>query len=371
MRPRRRLWRRLLISHLAVIAIGSATLLVAVGLVGPAAFDAAMGHGTAGLEGMSAMMNDLVRSAYLDALRSALAIAIGASAVAAVVVSIALATRVARPIARLARASSRIAAGHYAERVSVSSDDEIGQLAESFNTMAASLESTERRRLELVGDVAHELRTPLATLDGYLEGLEDGIIEPSDATWKVLRGETSRLARMVNDLQELWRAEARQLPLSLASVDAGTEVLAGIQRFATQAREQGAELRTLVEPGTPAIRADVERLRQILDNFLSNAIRHSPPGSVITVAAGREHDGVALSVSDQGPGLTVEQLGRVFERFYRVDPSRSRSLGGSGIGLAIARALAEAMGGRVEAHSEGPGRGATFRVVLPADHPPR
>lgn len=366
MRPKSRLWRRLLFSYLAVIAIGSATLFVAVGIVGPGAFDAAMGHAMAGMEGMSAMMSAFVRSAFQDALQAALGIAIAAAAAAAVVASIALATRVSRPIGRLSQASSRIAAGHYAERVPVSSDDEIGQLAESFNTMAASLESTERRRLQLVGDVAHELRTPIATLTGYLEGLEDGVIKPSDATWKLLRSETSRLSRLVNDLQELWRAEARQLPLSLTTIDVETEVLAAAQRFATQAQEQGVEVRSTVEPRLPAVRADAERLGQIVDNFLSNAIRYSPRGSVVTLSASQERDRVAVSVTDQGPGLTEDQLERVFERFYRVDTSRSRALGGSGIGLTIARAVAEAMGGRVEAHSEGQGRGTTFRVILPA-----
>jgi two-component system sensor histidine kinase BaeS len=362
----KRLWRRLLVSYLVVIAIGSATLFASVGLVSPGAFDAAMGHAMAGMEGMSDMMSAVVRSAFQEAIQTALSIAIAASVVAAVVVSIGLSTRVSRPIGRMAQASSRIAAGHYAERVPVSSDDEIGQLAESFNTMAASLESTERRRLQLVGDVAHELRTPIATLDGYLEGLEDGVIKPSEPTWKLLRGETSRLSRLVNDLQELWRAEARQLPLRLTTVDIETEVRAAAQRFETQAQEQDIEIRTVLETSRPTARADAERLGQIIDNFLSNAIRYSPRASVVTLSAARAGDRVAVSVTDQGPGLTDEQLERVFERFYRVDASRSRALGGSGIGLAIARALAEAMGGRVEAHSEGEARGATFRVVLPA-----
>ena len=366
MKPRGRLWRRLLLSYVVVIAIGSATLFIAVGLVGPRAFDAAMGHAMAGMDGMTDMMSALVRSAYQDAIQTALGIAIAAAAVTAVVASVALSTRVSRPIGRLAQASSRIAAGHYAERVPVSSDDEIGQLAESFNTMAASLESTERRRLQLVGDVAHELRTPIATVDGYLEGLEDGVIKPSDPTWKLLRGETSRLARLVNDLQELWRAEARQLPLSLARLDVDTELRAAAERFATLAQEEGIVIRAAVASDRLAVRADVERLGQIVDNFLSNAVRHSPRGSVVTLAAAMDRDGVAISVTDQGPGLSEDQLERVFERFYRVDSSRSRALGGSGIGLAIARALAEAMGGRVEAFSEGQGRGSTFRVVLPA-----
>ena len=369
MRPPRRLRTRLILSHLVVVAVGSATLFVAVGLIAPGAFESAMGHAAAGMEDMGDMMSALVRTAFQEAVQTALVIAVAAAGVAAVVVSIGLSTRLSRPIGRLAQASRRIASGRYAERVSVTSSDEIGELAESFNTMASSLEATERRRLQLVGDVAHELRTPLATLDGYLEGLQDGVVQPGEATWTLLRGETSRLSRLVNDLQELWRAEARQLPLSLTAVDVAAELRAAMERFATQATEREIEFR--LDPGPPglAVRADAERLGQILDNFLSNALRYSPPGSAVTLSARLAGGEITIGVTDQGPGLTGEQLEPVFERFYRVDPSRSRALGGSGIGLAIARALAEAMDGRAWAESEGPGRGSTFRLALPAAGP--
>ncbi len=363
MKAHRRLRTRLLVSHLVVVVVGSATLFIAVGLVAPGVFESSMGHA---MEGMGDMMATLVRSAFQDATQTALVIAIGAAAVAAVAVSVAMSSRLSQPIGRLAHASRRIASGRYAERVPVASDDEIGELAESFNMMAASLEATERRRLDLVGDVAHELRTPLATLDGYLEGLEDGIVPPSPATWTLLRGETSRLSRLVNDLQELWRAEARQLPLALTAVDVADQVGAAGERFATLAAEHQIRLEIVIGPRVLTVHADPERLGQILDNFLSNAIRYSARGSAVTLSAGPEGDSIAIAVKDQGPGLTEEQLEHVFERFYRVDPSRSRALGGSGIGLAIARALAEAMGGQVAAESEGPGRGATFRVVLGA-----
>ena len=361
-----RLRQRLVLSHLLVVAVGTVTVFVSVGLVAPGAFDAAMGHATGdGMGGMSDMMGELVRTAFQDAVRTALVVALVAAVVTALVVSVALSARLAGPIARLAVASRRIAHGRYAERVPVGAPDEIGELAESFNRMADSLESTERRRLQLVGDVAHELRTPLATLDGYLEGLEDGVIQPSAPTWKLLRGETSRLSHLVSDLQELWRAEARQLPLSLTTVDATELLRAGRERFAAQAREGGVELRLDVPPGSLALRADRERLGQVLDNLVSNAIRFSPDGAVVTLDARVDGDEIVLAVADRGPGLTAEQRERVFERFYRVDPSRSRALGGSGIGLAIARALTDAMGGRIWAESAGPGLGSTFRVALP------
>ncbi len=361
MAPRLRLRGRLLFSHLVVVIVGTATLFATVGLVAPGAFDAAMGPSMAG---MGSMMSDLVRTAFQNAVQSALVVALVVAAVAAIVISVALSARLSGPIISLATASRRIADGHYAERVPVTSSDEIGDLAESFNRMATSLESTERRRLQLVGDVAHELRTPLTTLDGYLEGLEDGVIAPSEPTWKLLRGETARLSRLVDDLQELWRAEARQLPLSLATVDVSAELHGVAERFDTQALEHGIELRVETSDGRLGVEADRSRLAQIIDNFVSNAIRYSPDGGSVTLSTAIDGHEVIISVADEGPGLTEDQRDRVFERFYRVDPSRSRALGGSGIGLAISRALAEAMGGRTWAESEGPGHGSTFRVAL-------
>jgi len=365
-RPDRRLWGRLLVSHLTVVAIGSATLLVAVGLVAPGAFDSAMGHVMTGMDGMSEMMGGLVREAFQEAVQTALVIAVAAAALAAVVVSVALSGRISQPIGRLAQASRRIASGRYAERVAVTSNDEIGELAESFNTMAASLEATERRRLQLVGDVAHELRTPLATIDGYLEGIEDGIVQPGDQSWALLRGETARLSRLVNDLQELWRAEARQLSVRSEPVDVRELASAVIERYTGPAGERGIQLRLEGDPGVAPVMADRDRLVQVLDNLLSNAVRYTADDTAVVVGIRPTSDTVTVSVADQGRGLTDEQRELVFERFYRADPSRSRALGGSGIGLAIAKALVELMGGRIWVESDGPGPGATFSVEMPA-----
>ena len=231
--------------------------------------------------------------------------------------------------------------------------------------MADSLESTERRRLQLVGDVAHELRTPLATLDGYLEGLQDGVVEGGAPTWELLRRETARLSHLVDDLQQLWRAEARQLPLSMARVDIAGLLAAVPERFAVLAREHASDLRFTAPSGQLAVQADAARLAQVVDNLVTNAIRYSPQGAPVTLEAVAEGDDVVIAVVDQGAGLSEEQRARVFERFYRVDPSRARALGGSGIGLAIARALTEAMGGRIWAESEGPGHGSRFCIALP------
>lgn len=355
---------RLLLANLIVAGATLGTVVVAVSFVGPGYFSEAMGHRPG--DPMGTMMEATTQIAFDDAVRSAL-LAAGVIAVAAsVVVSLALSQAIARPVARLAAAARRIAVGHYAERVPDVGAGEIGALATSFNAMTASLEATEHRRLQLVGDVAHELRTPLSTLDGYLEGLEDGVVVPSLETWRLLRGETARLTRLVDDLQELWRAEAHQLRLDVQSIDAATVAREVVERFAPVAAARGIAFDAdLPRPG-PLVRADRDRLAQILANYVSNAIRYSPDGAPVAVQVQRLGPDIEFRVNDRGPGLTTEQQAHVFDRFYRADPSRSRALGGAGIGLAIARALAEAMEGRVGVTSAGPGQGSTFTVELPA-----
>lgn len=362
--PRLRLRGRLLAANLVVVIVGGLTLWFTVDQVAPDAFDSAMGRNMG--DQMGGMMTDLIRSAFRDAVQTSLTLALTAAVLASVVVSLALAWRISQPISRLAAASRRIAQGRYAERVpGPTSGDEIGDLAADFNHMADSLEATERRRLELVGDVAHELRTPLTTLEGFLEALEDGVIQPGERTWALLHGETSRLSRLVNDLQELWRAEAKQVPLSIEPVDASRVLASVASRFEVQANEREIEIRLELPARLPSAQADVERLTEVLDNLVSNAIRYSPSGGLVTISAHVDEPDVVLAVADRGPGLTAEQRERVFERFYRVDPSRSRALGGSGIGLAISRALTVAMGGRIWAESPGPGGGSTFLVAFP------
>ena len=363
----RRLRGRLLAANLLVAAAALGTVLIGVSLIGPGYFEEAMGHAPGSTAG--SMMDTLTLNAFQDAIRTSLLAATLTALGAAVVVSLAVSARVAGPVSRLASAARRIAQGHYAERVPV--DDpgevgEVGELASAFNQMTGSLEATERRRLQLVGDVAHELRTPLTTLDGYLEGLEDGVIAAGPETWSLLRTETARLTRLVNDLQDLWRAEAHELPLAIDRVLVAGLLPEVVERFIPEAARRQIDLGiTAAEVGLQVL-ADRDRLDQILGNYLANALRYSSEGSAVAVSASTSGDEVVFSVSDHGPGLTPEQRQMVFERFYRIDPSRSRALGGSGIGLAIARALASAMGGRVWADSDGPGRGSTFFVALPA-----
>lgn len=358
----RSLRARLLAAFLVVVVASLGTVGIAVLLTGPRYFAEAMGHMPGDPLGQA--MADATKDAFLEAMSRALLAAVVIAVVTASVVSLAVAARIARPVTRLASAARRIAAGHYAERVETDEPGEFGDLATTFNEMAGSLESTERRRLQLVGDVAHELRTPLATLDGYLEGLEDAVIEPTPQTWRLLRGETARLTRMVNDLAELWRAEAHQLSLHTEPVDVAQVARAVGAWIAPEAASRGI---TLDVSGCAAVAlADRDRLAQVLSNYLSNALRHAPSGTVVRVATEMTPEFARVSVADQGPGLATDQLDAVFERFYRVDAARIRAAGGYGIGLAIVRALADSMGGQAWAESDGSGRGATFYLELPA-----
>jgi signal transduction histidine kinase len=359
--PGRLRWR-LLAGNLVVAAAGAITVAIAVSLAAPVAFEHTMG-GQGATAGMGTMMSSSVTAAFGDAVGSALVLGIGAAALIAVMVAAVVATWLARPISSLAAASREVAGGDYAQRVRVGSG-ELGDLAASFNDMAASLDATERRRHELIGDVAHELRTPIASLRGYVEGLEAGVFTPGPDAWRVLGDQASRLARLVDDLSDLWRAEADDIALVAEDLDGPRLVADAIERHRAAAAARSIEL--VGEADAPVrLRADRARVAQIIDNLVGNAIRYTPERGSVRIRLEQRGNVAQVAVSDTGPGLTPAQRTQVFERFYRVDPSRSRKVGGSGLGLAIAKALAEAMGGRIWATSPGTGQGATFWVELP------
>jgi len=308
---------------------------------------------------------------FLGTLLSALAVAAIAATVTSLATSLFVARRITVPLRQMTQVSERISAGHYAERIEVApvhATDELGQLASSINALAVALEQTERRRLEVIGNVTHELRTPIATLEGYLEGLLDGVIEPSPRTWAMLHTEAGRLRRLVDDLQELSRAEARQIPLSLQPLAPQRLVQNALEPLEGQFAEKGLALQIHLPENLPPVMADPARAVQILTNLLVNALRYTPAPGKIEVAVSREGTMVTFRITDSGVGLTPEQLSHIFERFYRVDKSRSRALGGSGIGLTIAQSLAQAMGGEIQVESAGLGQGSSFTLTLPQTH---
>jgi signal transduction histidine kinase len=368
--PRRSLRARLLLAHLLVIAVGIGTLLLVTLLVAPNIHDRLMGEvmgvsGSMMSGGMMGSMDVALADAFRATMLQALLLSGSAAVLAAVVLSLVVSARIVMPIQRLLAASKRIAAGRYAERVPEDGRDELAALATQFNTMAAELEAAERRRVALIGDVAHELRTPLATIEGYTEGLLDGVVEPAPATWAVLHDEVGRLRRLVAELQELSRAEARQLPLHLAQA-APTELLAqAVARIAPQFAEKGVTLVQDAAPHLPPLRVDGDRVIQVLINLLGNALRYTPAGGTVTARVTQEGGEVVFCVTDTGIGIAPEHLPHLFERFYRVDKARSRALGGTGVGLTIAKALVEVHGGRIWAESAGAGHGARFAFALP------
>lgn len=359
---RRSMVAKLIIMQLLVIVAGSVTLLLIALGIGPGIFRE---HVRDALGIVPADVSRHLDEAFSEATLIALGIAVGVAALTAAAASWLVSVRVVRPIRSLAGAAQRVARGAYSARVPVQGGDELALLAAAFNDMAASLEAGERRRRELLSDVAHELRTPLATLEAYVEGLADGVVEPDPDTWEALHAEMERLARLVDDLQAVSRAEERQLDLRPAPADPAALVARAVQAAAAPYAAKGVRLDAAVEERLPELVVDEQRIGEVLANLLDNALRHTPAGGRVVVAAARRGDEVELSVTDTGAGIPAEHLDRVFERFYRVDPARSRASGGSGIGLTIAKAIVEAHGGRIRAESEGAGRGACFVVTLP------
>jgi signal transduction histidine kinase len=360
---RRSLTWKLLAAQLAVIVAGSATLAVVALSIGPSIFHR---HVRDALGFVPPTAMEHLDDAFGQALWLSLAVGIAAATVTAATVSWIVAIRIVRPVHDLAAAARGVSRGNYSGRVDIGGSDEVTVLGRAFNEMAASLSSAEERRRQLLSDVAHELRTPLATIDAYLEGLADGVVEPGQDTWKLLRHETSRLGRLTEDVTKVSRAEERQLDLRLRRVAAHTLLDVAARATAPAFTAKGVRLEIAPGDDGPNVDVDADRIGEVLANLLENALRHTPSGGTVTLAAHRDGDDVLLTVADTGEGLAPEDLHRVFERFYRVDRSRSRDQGGSGIGLAIARALVEAHGGHLWAESPGRGRGARFVCRLSA-----
>lgn len=299
-------------------------------------------------------------------------------ALALPILAVALSVRafrgIATPLADVMSAADAVAAGDWSVRVPERGPRDFRQLARSFNRMTEELARADQRRRNLTADVAHELRTPLHIIQGNLEGVLDGVYAPTEAHISATLDETRMLARLVEDLRVLSLAEAGELPMHWEQVDVG-ELLADLYTtFAGQAEAAGILMKMTPAPGeTPTdgsltIEADLGRLNQVLSNLLVNALRHTPAGGAITLAAQPGAEGVRLVVGDTGEGILAEDLPFVFDRFWKGDSSRTRGGGdGSGLGLAIARQLVQAHGGRIGVESTA-GKGTSFVIDLPAHH---
>lgn len=307
--------------------------------------------------------------AFASALLISLSVALVAAFLAALGVSWYLSRRVRRSIAPVTAAAAEVAAGNYDSRVpDPGLGGEFATLAETFNALAERLDAVESSRRRILSDLAHEMRTPLATIDAHLEAVEDGIRELDEETLGTLRRSTRRLHRLAEDVSAVSSAEEGRLKISIRLMDASglaqMAVASAVEQYEAKA------VRLLSHLDTHAgVMADPERIGQVLTNLLDNAVRHTPSGGTVTMACTRRGRWVEYSVTDDGEGIDESHLPHVFDRFYRVDTARDRAHGGSGIGLSIARALTQAHGGEVSVNSEGHGRGTTFTVRLPVASP--
>ena len=366
---RNHLGAKLLLSYLFVIVVGVFVLVIASQWTLPTAFNRHMnGVGFGMMHGQGAgggMMQDLY-SGYRASFNEALAYAALAASVVAIIVGIMLSRRVIAPVRAMMNASQRIAEGSYEERVQVQSADELGQLAVRFNQMAEKLEQVESMRRRLIGDVSHELRTPLTAIKGSMEGLMDGVLPATHETYQQIHSEADRLNRLVDDLQELSRVEARAYQLVVRPVDVLSIVQMVSKRLAPQFEAKRIALELDLPADLPRLLADEDRTVQVLTNLVANAIQHTAVDGKVMISAVRVNDEVEISVRDNGIGIPSEHLAHIFDRFYRVDKSRSRRTGGgSGIGLTIAKHFVEAMGGRIWAESDGESKGSVFTFTLP------
>jgi two-component system, OmpR family, sensor histidine kinase BaeS len=345
--------------RIALVGIGSA--LVAVGII-------TAGVLVVGSEAMAHLMvehGETAEASYAmfdQSIRNVLWVATVVAIIAGVALAIVLSRMLARPLADIGAAARRVADGDLSIRVPRAAPDELASLADSFNQMAAELEESERQRRDIISNTAHELRTPLTNLEGYLEAIRDGVIVPDQGTYESLLEETERLVRLARSLDDLALGDAANKTAHPVEVD-----LASLLSAATELTRPTFEARRLTlerrwsEP-LPA-RADPDQFAQVLVNLLQNAARYAPEGGIVTLSAEGRGDTVLVSLSNSGEGIPAEDLPHVFERFYRVEKSRDRALGGAGIGLAIVKQLVEGWGGRVGAES-GSGR-TRFWFSLP------
>jgi len=326
------------------------------------------GHGAASQQ--STVSNE---QNFLDRVNMWLAIVAIITAVVALALGGILMWQITRPVKSLVTGAKQVADGNLAYRVDIKSKDELGDLGRSFNTMAANLEEAEIDRRRMIADITHELRTPVTIIDGTVDGIQDGVFPADKEHLDAIKEQTALLTRLTADLRDLSLADSGQLKLQLAATDMVDLVRRKISTFAVPAREKGIDLVSELPEEALKIEVDPGRIEQVLGNLMTNAIRHTSASGKITVSArlidrdavhGIEAPNLVLSVADTGEGISREHLPHVFDRFYRVEESRSRGEGGAGLGLAIVKQMSEAHGGQVWAESE-LGKGSTFHVALP------
>ncbi len=363
----RHLRSRLFASYLVVVSAGVIAMVVVGAVVTRTVYEHrlgrfGLGRGPGRQPGDEVVSEAELRTVLDDSLLPAVLAGTAAALVAAALLAWLLGRRLLRPLDQVRGAAQRMAAGDYDVSVPVPAEAELASLAHDVNALGAHLATTEQRRTQLLGEVTHELRTPITIIRGQMEGMLDGVVEPSAEVFAAVADEASRMQRLVDDLVTLSRAEEGALELHLAAVDLTALVAATADRLGPQFVDAGVELRTR-PTSSVVVRGDADRLVQVVTNLVGNALGSTSPGDEVTVVTGAEAGFGWVDVIDSGRGIAGDELERVFERFYRVPAGGHRP--GRGLGLTIARSLARAHGGDVVAHSDGPGTGARFRLTVP------
>jgi two-component system sensor histidine kinase BaeS len=269
---------------------------------------------------------------------------------------------VLRPLFQMTAITRKVAAGNFSERVNVVSRYEVGQLANAFNDMADDLEKIERLRKNMVADIAHELRTPLTNLRGYLEGMSDAVIPPSRENFQMLEQEVLRLVNLVEDLQQLARADAAKAFLDLQEISLNELLGQIMDLYRPNFQDKEIEVHWHLEPGSDTVTADRDKLLQAIRNLADNAWKYTPRRGVVTITTQRTQSGIKTVFANSGAVIAEKDVPFLFERFFRADRSRSRDAGGAGIGLAIVKELIEAHGGTVGAESDETGTRVWFNL---------
>jgi signal transduction histidine kinase len=353
----------MILSHFAVVFVGVITVLVATSLLAPAFIEdhVAVMEQIVDSDAGAAAVEDF-ETGVLTGFGQALFIGAILSTIAALIVGIVASNRLLRPIEGIRSATRRLASGAYTERIELPPEAELAALAADVNALAQTLEETEQQRLRLISEVAHELRTPLATIKGYMEGLVDGVFPPTDEVFIATGREAARLERLASDLNELSRVQEGALGLRFEPLDLGDIARDVAERLDPQFQDKEVTLRVADLPTLRAL-GDKDRMAQVFTNVIGNALSYTPQGGAVEITGRVATDSVTVSVTDTGRGLDDQQLDRVFDRFYRADRSAP---GGAGIGLTISRSLVHAHRGEIEVSSPGRGHGATFTITLPA-----
>jgi two-component system sensor histidine kinase BaeS len=363
---------RLFLNNILIVVAGATTVLAAGILFGPPLFHLHLQR--ADLPDIDASVRQHVDNAFDQALLLSLGIGVVVASAVAAAISWLIARRVATPLQQTASALERLADGHHDVHV----DDpglgpELATLADSSNRLAHRLQTTDEHRRRLTADLAHQLRTPIASLQATAQALQDGILAPDEETLAVLTDQATHLQRLVADLEKVSRAEERRIVLTSSPQQVAPVVEHAVAAQRERYAAAGVTLGTDLPAPGPVARFDADRLREALGNLLDNALGHTPEGGRVTVSV-RDGDAprsTVIEVADTGRGFEPDHAEQLFHRFHRESADQGGS-SGSGLGLTIARALVEAHGGTLTARSDGPGRGAEFTITLPAAaNPPR